>query len=100
MKVKVYAICVLLLLVGGRIWAEEKSDPIGENLFPPELLMQNQQAIGLTDEQKTVIRKEIETAQSAFTDKQWKLQDEMEQMVSLVKQDHVDEQKVLTQLDQ
>ena len=101
MKAKVYVMCVMLLMVGGRFWAaEQSSDPIGENLFPPELLMQNQQAIGLSDEQKTAIQKEIQTAQSTFTQWQWKLQDEMERMVSLIKQDHVDEQKVLTQLDQ
>jgi Spy/CpxP family protein refolding chaperone len=88
-------------LAAGRFWAEEQSsDPIGEHLFPPELLMQNQQAIGLTDEQRTAIQKEIQTAQSTFTDWQWKLQNEMEHMVSLIKQDHVDEQKVLNQLDQ
>jgi Spy/CpxP family protein refolding chaperone len=101
MKVKVYVVCVLLVLAAGRFWAEEQSsDPIGENLFPPELLMQNQQAIGLTDEQRTGIQKEIQTAQSTFTDWQWKLQDQIQQMVSLIKQDHVDEQKVLAQLDQ
>ncbi|HEY7161325.1 MAG TPA: periplasmic heavy metal sensor, partial [Acidobacteriota bacterium] len=92
---------ILLILAAGRFWAEEQSsDPIGEHLFPPELLMQNQQAIGLTDEQRTAIQKEIQTAQSTFTDWQWKLQNEMEHMVSLIKQDHVDEQKVLNQLDQ
>jgi Spy/CpxP family protein refolding chaperone len=101
MKIKVYVTCVLILLVGGRfLAAEQSSDPIGENLFPPELLMQNQQAIGLSDEQKTAIQKEIQTAQSTFTQWQWKLQDEMERMTSLIKQDHVDEQKVLSQLDQ
>lgn len=101
MKVKVYVVCVMLLLVGGRFWAaEQSSDPIGENLFPPELLMQNQQAIGLSDVQRTAIQKEIQTAQSTFTEWQWKLQNEVENMATLIKQDHVDEQKVLTQLDQ
>jgi Spy/CpxP family protein refolding chaperone len=88
-------------LVGGQFWAaEQSSDPIGENLFPPELLMQNQQAIGLSDAQRTAIQKEIQTAQSTFTEWQWKLQNEVEHMATLIKQDHVDEQKVLTQLDQ
>jgi Spy/CpxP family protein refolding chaperone len=62
--------------------------------------MQNQQVLALSEEQKTAIRKEIQTAQSSFTDLQWKLQDQMETMVSLIKQDRVDEQKVLNQLDQ
>ncbi len=34
-----------------------------------------------------------------FTELQWKLQDEMEKLVVLVKQPHVDEQQVLAQLE-
>lgn len=101
MKVKVYLMCVIIVLAAARIWADEpSSDPIAEYLYPPELIMQNQQVLGLSDEQKTAIRKEIQTAQSTFTDWQWKLQDQMETLVSLIKQDRVDEQKVLNQLDQ
>jgi Spy/CpxP family protein refolding chaperone len=101
MKFKVYLMCVIIVLAAGRFWADEpSSDPIAEYLYPPELIMQNQQVLGLSDEQKTAIRKEIQTAQSTFTDWQWKLQDQMETLVSLIKQDRVDEQKVLNQLDQ
>src|SRR5215471_16248153 len=74
-------------------------DPFGQSFFPPELVMQNQQAIGLSDEQKTYFRTEIRDAQLKFTDLQWKLQDEVEKMTSLVKQPRVDEQQVLTQLE-
>jgi len=101
MKRKVYLMCVVLVLVAARFWAEQPSaDPLAEYLYPPELVMQNQQVLGLTEEQKTAIRKDIQTAQSAFTDWQWKLQDQVETLVSLIKQDRIDEQKVLTQLDQ
>lgn len=101
MKLKVYLMCMIIVLAAGRFWADEpSSDPIAEYLYPPELIMQNQQVLGLSDEQKTAIRKEIQTAQSTFTDWQWKLQDQMETLVSLIKQDRVDEQKALNQLDQ
>jgi Spy/CpxP family protein refolding chaperone len=101
MKLKVYLMCMIIVLAAGRFWADEpSSDPIAEYLYPPELIMQNQQILGLTEEQKTAIQKEIQTAQSTFTQWQWKLQDQVESMVSLIKQDRVDEQKVLNQLDQ
>lgn len=74
-------------------------DPLGQSFFPPELVMQNQQAIGLSDEQKSYLRTEIRDAQMKFTDLQWKLQDEAERMVSLVRQPHVDEQQALAQLE-
>src|ERR1700756_5603215 len=66
-------------------------DPLGQSFFPPELVMGNQQAIGLTDEQKSYLRTEIRDAQIKFTDLQWKLQDEAEKMVSVASQPHVDE---------
>jgi Spy/CpxP family protein refolding chaperone len=74
-------------------------DPLGQSFFAPELVMQHQEDIGLTSEQKTSIRTEIRDAQMKFTDLQWKLQDEMEKMVSLVRQPRVDEQQTLAQLE-
>ena len=100
MKLKAYALCALLLLTGPSLWAQQPpTDPIGENLFPPELLMQHQQALGLSEDQKNLIKAEIRKAQMRFTELQWQLQDEMETMASLLKQDRVDEQQVLAQLD-
>ena len=74
-------------------------DPLGQSFFPPELVIQNQQAIGLTDEQKTYLKTEIRSAQLKFTDLQWKLQDEAEKMVALAQQPHVDEAQALAQLE-
>ncbi len=74
-------------------------DPVGENLFPPELVMSHQQAIGLDENQKTSIRSELLKTQTRFTELQWQLQDAMESLVSLLKNTTVDEQQVLTQLD-
>lgn len=61
--------------------------------------MQHQQAIGLTEGQRNFVKTETQKAQSRFTDLQWQLQNEMEGMVSLVKQERIDEQKVLAQLE-
>jgi len=62
-------------------------------------VMQHQQALGLTEEQKTLLKTELRQAQARFTELQWQLQDEMEKMVELVKQDRVDESQTLAQLD-
>lgn len=74
-------------------------DPIGENLFPPELVMAHQKAISLDDAQKTAIRSELLKTQTHFTELQWQLQDAMETLVSILKEQKVDEQQVLAQLD-
>jgi len=91
---------LLLLFNPATLGAQQPpSDPLGENLFPPELVMQHQQALGLSEEQKTYYKKNLREAQARFTELQWRLQDEMEKMVALVKQDHVDESQTLAQLD-
>jgi len=75
------------------------NDPLAQNLFPPELVMQHKQAIGLTDAQKTAIREELISASTHFNQLQFQMQDEMETLVGLTKGTTVDEQQVLAQLD-
>jgi len=100
MKLKAIALCTFLIFSGTFLRAQQQpADPIGENLFPPELVMQHQQALGLSEDQKKLFKEETRKAQTRFTELQWQLQDEMETMASLVKEDRVDEQHVLTQLD-
>ena len=74
-------------------------DPLAENLFPPELVMQHKQAIGLTEQQKTAIREELIKASTHFNELQFQMQDEMETLASLTKGTTIDEQRVLAQLD-
>jgi Spy/CpxP family protein refolding chaperone len=88
-----------ILLFASADLAFAQNDPLADALFAPELIMQHQQAIGLTEEQKTHLKNEARKAQVRFTELQWELQDEMEKLLSLVKRDQVDEQQVLGQLD-
>jgi len=100
MKARVLCVCLMILGMAGAAGAQQpEQDPIGQSFFAPELVIQHQEAIGLSAEQKDSLKTEIRQAQLKFTELQWKLQDEMEKMVSLVKQGHVDEQQVLAQLD-
>ena len=102
MIAKILLVCAILFLACAAAIAQQPPpghDPVGETLFPPELIMQNQKTIGLDDNQKGLIRGEIIKAQGRFTELQWQLQDAMESLTSLLKQDKVDEQQVLAQLD-
>jgi len=111
MRSKLFILCLLLFLIGaaivtnGALHAQQQqpqppsNDPFAESLFPPELVMQNQEAISLTDEQKNLLKTELRQAQTKFTELQWQLEDQLEKMVALVKQPHPDEQQVLAQLD-
>ena len=79
--------------------APAPQDPVAESLFPPDLVMAHQKEVGLDEAQKTAIRGELLRAQTRFTELQWQLQDSMETLVGMLKQNPVEEEKVLAQLD-
>ena len=100
MNRKPIALIAFLLLTAGFVRAQQPaSDPMGEAFFPPELVMQHQQTIGLTEQQKNFFKTEFRKAQTRFTELQWQLSDESEKLVALVKQEPLDEQQALAQLD-
>jgi len=91
---------ILTLLFFGPLAAQQPpDDPLRDVLFPPEAVMQHQQALGLSDEQKNNLKGEVRQAQLKFTELQWTLQDEMERLSSLIKQSKVDEKLAASQLD-
>jgi Spy/CpxP family protein refolding chaperone len=68
-------------------------------MFPPELVMQHQRELGLTDEQKTYMRGEINRTTTRFNELQWQLQDATEALHETMKASSVNEQLALSQLD-
>jgi Spy/CpxP family protein refolding chaperone len=74
-------------------------DPLGDVMFPPEMVMQHQRELGLTDEQKTFMRAEVNRASTRFNELQWQLQDAMEALHETMKASSVNEQLALSQLD-
>jgi Spy/CpxP family protein refolding chaperone len=100
MSTGVLSICAVFLFAASAISAQQPDqDPIGQSFFAPELVIQHQEAIGLSAEQRDYFKTEIRQAQLKFTELPWKLQDEMEKLVTLAKQPHVDEQQAVTQLE-
>jgi len=105
MRTRLLALAASLFLFVGSTAAQQAQqpaggkDPLAEHVFSPELVMQNQKAIGLQEAQKNAIREEILKAQGRFTELQWQLQDAMETLLALLQQSAPDEQKVLAELD-
>lgn len=91
---------ILLLSFNAAIAQQQpQPDPFAGNLFPPELIMQHQQTLGLSEEQKNFLKSELRKTQTRLTELQWDLQEEVEKLAVLIKQDQVDEAQALTQLD-
>jgi Spy/CpxP family protein refolding chaperone len=76
-----------------------QADLMEATFFPPEIVMQHQKAIGLTADQQTAIRADMQKTMASFTDLQWRQSAELEAMTALLKQDRPDETQVLAQLD-
>src|SRR5258708_17279752 len=74
-------------------------DPLADAMFPPELIMQHTRELNLTDEQKTFMRTEINRATTRFNELQWQAQDLMEALHATMKENTVNEQLALQQLD-
>lgn len=74
-------------------------DPLGDVMFPPELIMGHARELGITDEQKTFMRGEIQKTTTRFLELQWQLQDAMEALHQTMKGNAVDEQQSLSQLE-
>lgn len=75
------------------------NDPLGDAMFPPELIMQHTRDLGITDDQKTFMRGEIQKTTTRFNELQWQLQDAMEALHGTMKANPVNEQLALGQLD-
>ncbi|MGH7426907.1 MAG: periplasmic heavy metal sensor [Candidatus Methylomirabilaceae bacterium] len=74
-------------------------DPFGGNLFPPELIMQSQQALGLRDEQRNAMIAEVQRVQAQSAPIQWRLTQSVERLATALQQSRVDEAAVLEMLD-
>ena len=74
-------------------------DPLSRFLFPPDLVMQQQQAIGLKPEQRTAITRAIKDFQGKVLDLQWQLQEETGRFGELLDKPVVDQAAALAQID-
>jgi Spy/CpxP family protein refolding chaperone len=80
--------------------AQETPEPdFAKYLFPPELVMQHQQDLRLTPEQRTSITQGIRDFQLKAVELQWKMQDEAQKLTELVQGAKVDEAQTLAQVD-
>jgi Spy/CpxP family protein refolding chaperone len=68
-------------------------------MFPPDFILGHARQLGLSDEQKSYMRGEVQKTMATFTELQWKLQDETETLHETLKTTLVNEQQALAQLN-
>ena len=75
-------------------------DPIARYLYAPEVVMAHQEALALTDRQRTAIQGIVKDMQSKVVDVQLRLASSSEKLTRLLSATIVDETAVLQQIDQ
>lgn len=102
MKTRALTAGLLLVLVLAVPLAAQQGgdDPLARLLFPPELVMQHQAAIGLRPEQRSGITRAISDFQSKVVDTQWRMQEASQKLAELLGKPVVDQQAALTQVDE
>ena len=74
-------------------------DPLAHHMYAPQLVMQHQAELALTDAQRTAIVNAMKDAQGTVVDTQWKLSAETEKLGNLLHVDKIDETGALAQVD-
>jgi len=92
---------ILLFIAATAAFAQQPApdDPIGQQLFPPDLIMAQSQKLRLDDKQRATVKNEVQRAQSKFFDLQWELKEAGETMAQMLQQTPIDEARVLEQAD-
>ena len=100
MKSRFTILACLSFCLGVAVQAQSTpGDPIAENLFPPDLVLQQQRAIALTAEQRDFIQSAAEKIQPRIQETEQQVQAEVQKLASLIAKDRVDESAVLAQAD-
>ena len=74
------------------------ADPLARFLYPPELVMAHQEALGLTDKQRSAIQNAVKDAQGKVVDIQFKMSAEVEKLQHLLQMFTPDEPSVLDEV--
>ena len=70
-----------------------------QHLYPPELIMQNQGRLKITESQREAILQEIYKVQATAAQVQWRVSDESEKLNQLLERENAQEAEVLAQAD-
>lgn len=98
-RCSVAVIGMILACAGGSLQAQHVPDAMTENFYPPDLIRQAHQVIGLTAEQEDTLKSAFGKVQERITDLQQRMKEEAGKMAALSKKEKLDEKAVLAQAD-
>ncbi len=96
------SIIVLLLVVGGASYAQQMGkgkDVFKGKLFPPNVILEHQDDLGLTKDQYTAIRTAVVKVQSNVAEHEWDLREAYQKVMLELDKSPVDSNRVLELVD-
>lgn len=78
---------------------QQPRDQLQDMFLPPELIMQNQEALALSDEQREAIHSRLQKLGPDFEQKQQALQQQFQAMQQLLRDEKIDEPKLMAQFN-
>ena len=95
--------CMLLVLVltvfsAGAATADPKADVFKGKLFPPNVILENQAALGLSKDQLQGIRAEVVTVQAKVAEHEWDMREAYQNVMADLDKAPIDEDRVLKEV--
>jgi hypothetical protein len=90
---------LLLILFSVPLIAYAQGDPLEDHFISPEVIMKHQGELGITAAQREQIKQQVRNAQVRFTELQWDIQAEIENLKKLLEDRAAAEAPVLEQLN-
>src|SRR5215831_16713177 len=101
MKTNAFFLFVFCMFTSRSLWAQaQANDPMADWLFPPDFVLEQQRVIHLDAEQRDFLQAEIKSAQARMHDAERLIREHADKLLALVKQERVNEQQALEQVDQ
>ena len=90
---------LLLVLFSASFIAYAQDDPLQDHFISPEVIMKHQAELGITAAQREQIKQQVRSAQVKFTELQWDIQAEIENLSKLLEDRAAAEAPVMAQLN-
>ena len=90
---------LLLLLSCTALIASAQDDPLKDHFIPPEVIMKHQGELGISPAQREEIKQQVRNAQVSFTELQWDIQAEIENLTKLLEDSNIGEGPIIEQLN-
>ena len=92
---RLLAICVLFVLCAGTAHAERAGDVFRGKLFPPNLILENQQELELSRQQFTSIREAVVQVQADVAEHEWDMREAYLRIMEELDAEPIDEERVI-----